>query len=336
MTTYPLTSFSEYEFDSVLMEKDIIDDELKDRYADTLILGDMVHRGMNEILYMNKFPVSAQEGLLGTVYDFIVTIIRNVARFIEKVINWFTTKIKSIVNVRLKVKKHNDALYDQYKSLWNGLSGVQKTKAVSLFRELQIDNTPSFDRFSYMCQKFDAVTTYINTVVDQYTTQEVALFGAQTEIKLHPDWLKPELIAMLTEAFNVRFVDGTFEYDSPFKLMATNTLDGLGYATLDTVSIVHKNYTELVFRNLRVVTGLKERFVKYQNALSDKARELKRINTTNDKSDFAAASKNLVTSIALSTKLTGIMTNIEESLDVRRGWLIRKAIEACTKAISEQ
>lgn len=336
MTISTSTFFPLIDRELLLSEKNIIDAELRDRYADTLILGDMIHCGMDEVLAMNGLSDVAQEGLIGTLYDFVTTVIRSVVRFIEKIINWFTTKIKSIVNVRLKVKKHNDSLYDQYKSLWNGLSGPQKAKAIGIFRELSIDNTPSYDRFMFMCQKFDAITTYINTVVDQYTTQEVALFGAQSEVKLHPDWLKPELIAMLTEAFNVKFTDGTFEYDSPFKLMDTNTLGNLGYSTLDTVSLVHKNYCDLVFRNLRVVTGLKERFIKYQKALDDKARELKKINTAGDKNDFAAASKNLITSIVLSTKLTGIMTNIEESLDVRRGWLIRKAIEACTNALNEK
>lgn len=311
-------------------------EELNAQYVDILIAEDLFQRGMNEVRYSIKFSKIAREGLLGTIYDFASTIIRNVCRFVEKIINWFTTKIKSIINFRVKAKKRNDTLHDQFLSLWHGLNVQQKTTALETFRSMNIDFTPGYERFAMMCQRFTTITQFIDTVVDQYTTQEVAIFGAQTEVKLHPDWLKPELLTLLSETYNIRFNDGSFVYDSPFKLMDTATLNALGYTTMDTVSVIHKNYCEHVFRNLRVVTGLKERFVKYQQALVDKARELKRINTSSDKNDFAAASSNLVKSITLSTQLTGMLTSIEESLDTRRGWLIRKAIEACTKAVTNQ
>lgn len=305
--------------------------ELDDLYEGVLVYSLEIDDAMDEVIHSLGYPAIATEGLIGTVYDFIMTCISTISRFIENVINWFTIKIRHIINVRLKVKKHNDERLNKFLSLYNSLSGPQKVTANSTFKEMSIDYCPTKDQYVEMCNDFDRLTNYLASEVTAYVTRDISLFGIESEESTKPDWLTHTLLDVLAR-FNIRLVDGQITYTSPFTNMPRIGLGDSGY-NIETIREINTLYVSKVFSNLRVLIGLKSQFEELQRAISRKKAEVKKLSAANDKNNFAKATKKISASIGLSAKLVNYLTMVEEALDTRRGWLIMKGIEACTKTI---
>ena len=78
-----------------------------------------------------------------------------------------------------------------------------------------------------------------------------------------------------------------------------------------------------------MILDLKRNFEKFERQFEDRARDLKKSVTKLDKKDIAASTKSVSTSVVLAGRLTAYITQVEEALDTRRGWLIDAGIRAC-------
>lgn len=305
--------------------------ELQDMYEVIEVFQLEINDGMNEIIISHNYPAAATEGLISSVYDFVMTCISTVAKFIENVINWFNVKIKHLLNVRLRIKKHNDDRLNKFLSMYNGLTGQQKVEANTLFKGMSIDYCPPHAQYVAMCNDFDKITNYLASEVTAYVTRDIALFGVEAEEATRPAWLTDTLLDVLMR-YNIKFTDGEITYVSPFTQMSRINMGDSGY-NIEQIKEINSVYVSKVFANLRILIGLKSQFEEFKNAINKKKADAKRLASTNDKNNFARATKKISQSINYSAKVVNYLTMVEEALDTRRGWIIMKGVEACTKTL---
>lgn len=295
---------------------------------------------LDQIIFASTMPNAAQEGLLGNLWDFIATAFRTAIRFVGDTAKWLAKRIKSVVNFRLKQKKFRDKKFETLSSIWNGMRSEQRATANERFKTIGMEYTPSFERYQAMCQDFAVLIRSLDENVSTFVSKDISIFGEESGSgKSSPTWVTNMFEdANSREAllsFGIRFTEGNFEHNSPFKTMQAMNLGDLGYLSIDMVRIVHTAYLQNCWKNLKIIVGLKDRFERFERELNDKQREMKREVTKVDRKDVAVACKNVISSAALAGRLTSYLLAIEEAMDVRRGWLIDRAIKACGEATGE-
>lgn len=308
-------------------------EQLDDLYAVAHIAAAELIAAMDEVPAVLQYPSLAKEGLIGETYNFIVLCLRSILNLIEKVINWFSEKIKHLVNVRLKVKKHNDGRFDKFKSLYNNFDGAEKTEANTKFKSLHVDYCPTKQQYVHMCETFNLITDYLASNVTNYVSRDIALFGNAADDEVMPAWCNTDLIETLAK-FGIKMDVDNFIYTSPFTAMPRMTMDDGGY-TIESITDVNAVYLRFVYSNLRIIVGLKKQFEEFEASVKLKEREAGRLAGDSSKASFAAATKKISKSIALSIRLTNYLTQIEEAMDTRRGWITMRGIEACVKTANK-
>lgn len=296
---------------------------------------------LDQVIIASMSPSAAQEGLVGNLWDFIATAFRTAIRFVGDTAKWLAKRIKSVVNFRLKQKKFRDKKFETLSSIWNGMRSDQRAKANDLFKGISMEYTPSFDAYCALCKDFAVLIRSVDENVSTFVSKDIAIFGEESgEGKNAPSWVTNMFDdtnsreALL--AFGIRFNEGNFEHQSPFKTMPSMSLGDLGYQSIDLVRIIHTEYIQNCWKNLRIIVGLKDRFERFERELNDKQREMKREVAKVDRKDVAVACKNVISSAALAGRLTSYLLSIEEAMDVRRGWLIDRAIKACGESSSAE
>lgn len=274
------------------------------------------------------------EGLISSLADFVATILRTTKRIVQDVASWMTKKIKSIVNFRKRQKKFRDAKYEQLRTIWAGLSSERKQEAITKFTAHKVDFCPSFDTYRKMCQEFSLLLDAIASATQTYISQDIQIFGQQkADGKITPQWIvelyqEKQSREALT-SFGITFDENAFQYRSPFVSMPSMTLADLGYHSPDVVAIINSDYQTNCWRKLYIILNLKETFERFERQLDDKSREIKRQMDKTNRKDLVASCKSVTLSVSLAGKLTAYITQVEEALDTRRGWLIDAALKAC-------
>ena len=316
-------------------------EECEEDLANLIADGIQKSRLLDQVILASAKPFAGQESIVGNLWDFISTAFRTAIRFVGDTAKWLAKRIKSVVNFRQKQKKFRDKKFETLSSIWNGMRSEQRVQANSLFKDISMEYTPSFDAYQALCKDFAILIRSLDENVSTFVSKDISIFGEESaEGKTSPSWVtnmfedSNSREALLT--FGIRFSEGNFEHNSPFKTMPMSTLGDLGYQSIESVRIVHTEYIQNCWKNLRIIIGLKERFERFERELTDKQREMKREVTKVDRKDVAVACKNVLSSAALAGRLTSYLLSIEEAMDVRRGWLIDRAIKACTEATGNQ
>ncbi len=308
-------------------------DRLDDLYAIAHIAAAELITGMDEATSLMQYPSLAKEGLISEAYNFVMLCLKSILNLIEKVIAWFSEKIRHFVNVRLKVKKHNDGRVDKFRSLYSNFTGTEKAEANAKFKALHVDYCPTYQQYIQMCNLFNRVTNYLASNVTGYVSRDMALFGSETDPEVIPAWCDAELMEVLAK-FGIKMDVDNFSYTSPFTTMPRMTMEEGGY-TIESITEVSNHYVKLVFSNLRIIIGLKKQFEEFETTIKLKEKEAVKLAGESSKASFAAATKKISKSIALSIRLTNYLTQIEEALDTRRGWISMRGVEACVKTVNK-
>jgi hypothetical protein len=289
--------------------------------------------GMEEADQMIRYPALAKEGLIGEAYNFVMLCLRSLLNLVEKVIAWFSEKINHFVNIRQKVKKHNDGRVDKFRSLYTGFTVTEKAEANTKFKSLHIDYCPPHQQYIQMCNLFNQVTNYLASNVTSYVSRDVALFWSNVDPEVIPAWCDAELMEVLAK-FGIKMDVDNFSYTSPFTAMPRMTMDEGGY-NIESIADINYHYAKFVYGNLRIIIGLKKQFEEFENVIKLKEKEAAKLAGEGSKASFAAATKKISKSIAVSIRLTNYLTQIEEALDTRRGWISMRGVEACVKTVNK-
>lgn len=281
----------------------------------------------------------ATEGIFGSIWDFVTTMVRTAIKFVTNTANWLTAKIKSIVNFRKRQKRYRDKKFETLTAIYNGLTADRRQKANERFAKYKIDYTPSFETYRKMCLAFGTVIKIMDDQINVYVTRDVAIFGAESSnTKTIPSWVtglydettsREALLLM-----GIKYEDNQFIYKSPFTTLPSMTLGDLGYVNLSTIRLCNSDYQSNCWRNIVAVSSLRQRFLKCEEQLRTRYRELKRDIAKVDRKDITKATKNVIQSSTLAGRLASYLLTTDEALDVRRGWLIDAGLRACGDGVS--
>lgn len=272
-----------------------------------------------------------QEGFFGSVTDFISTCLRAVGTFVERVVSWFTGKIKHLIHNRVRAKKRNDTRYANLVTMYNSLTAQQKAQAEQKFAEFTIEHCPTQHVYLEMCDDFLKIAGYLERNVTAYVSRDISSFGAEVEERAYPEWIIPDLVQVLLK-FNIAIGEGEVTYSSPFSGLGRMRFTDGGYS-INSVNVIHTNYTQKVFAKLAFLQGMEKQFKALEETIKAKRREVKRTSTKEDKNIFKQATAQITSSISIAVRLSNYLCNIEEAMDVRRGWVIGSAISACTAVL---
>lgn len=300
---------------------------------------------LDQILYntdiQKEESVPGTEGFFGSIGDFFVTILRVTKRVIQDTASWISKKVKSIFNFRAKQKKYRDQRFEQFKNLHNALTPDKRAEATQRFLRFNIDYTPSFEVYQKMCSAFNTLILEINKATNEYIEQDIRIFGQKKEDgDLIPAWVRRLFDTPVSRdalaLFGIRFEDKNFVYHSPFVTLPTLDLASLGYTDLNHVAMVNHHYQNYCWTKMRDIVELRRTFEKHERNFEDRAREMKSQGVNKlDKKDLAASCKSVSSSITLAARLVSYVTQVEEALDTRRGWLIDAGLRACASVDKE-
>lgn len=282
-----------------------------------------------------------EDGIIGSIWNFICTVVSTVTNFITGTVNWISKRIASLVSIRKAQKKLRDKKYKTLTDLYGAMSNDQREAADKRFASYKLEHLPSHEAYIGMCDAFAHFTKKLNVQLNIYITQDVAIFGQEIEnSETIPSWVR----AMFDDAntrecfnrFGIFFEEKNFIYKSPFVNLPSMTLGNLGYTTIDHVAGVNRAYGSQCWAQLPSIQNLKEKMETCSATIKRKKSEMRSDLAKVDKKEIVKSAKFVMVTATLVGRLVAYLLTIDESLDVRRGWLLDAAIRACSVGNTEK
>ena len=326
-----------FEEDDYLMEDLVRDEQVAQ--AKLVCFAEDAAMLLDRCLMFDRYPhLGKEDGFFSSIADFVATIFRTAVRVVSDTADWLSKKIKSIVNLRKKKKEFRDKNFAKFMSLYNSLDNYKRTQAQAKFAAITMEHLPPFKTYQRMCRGFAELIVALDRQVGMYTSKDIQEFGVEgANKKTTPTWLiklydDPQAREALQQ-FGLRYEEANFVYHSAFNNFPEAKMSDLGYENLDYVRVVNQDYLQFCWARLHSVVNLRERFENFERELKDKEREMKKHIASADKKAMVGSCKNVMSSAVLASKLTSYLTQIEEALDTRRGWVINTAIRACVESL---